>query len=77
MISDDGLPGVLACFFRPMRERTMPELTSDTDLKRVLGEARTSTRTVWQLDNRWLMRMAPDFGREAAGDNEEAADQQS
>jgi 3'-5' exoribonuclease len=40
------------------------------------GEARTSTRKVWQLDNRWLMRMAPDFGREATGDNEEAADQQ-
>lgn len=40
------------------------------------GEARTSTRKVWQLDNRWLMRMAPDFGREAGGENEEAADQQ-
>jgi 3'-5' exoribonuclease len=27
------------------------------------GDARTSVRRVWQLDNRWLMRLAPDFGR--------------
>lgn len=39
------------------------------------GDARTSTRRVWQLDNRWLVRLAPDFGRGEMADNEEAADQ--
>ncbi len=26
-------------------------------------DARISSRKVWQLDNRWLMKLAPDFGR--------------
>lgn len=41
------------------------------------GESRTSTRRVWQLDNRWLVRLAPDFGRGEGGAKEEAADQAS
>ena len=40
------------------------------------GDARTSTKKVWQFDNRWLVRLAPDFGRDEGGGNEEAADQQ-
>lgn len=42
------------------------------------GDARVSARKVWQLDGRWLVRLAPDFGREDGGDdggNDEAADQ--
>lgn len=39
------------------------------------GEARVAARKVWQLDGRWLMRVAPDFGRDAEGNNDEAADQ--
>ncbi|MDZ4257518.1 MAG: HD domain-containing protein [Gemmatimonadales bacterium] len=42
------------------------------------GEARVSSRKVWQLDGRWLVRMAPDFGRaaeEQSSENDEAADQ--
>ncbi len=27
------------------------------------SDARISSRKVWQLDNRWLMKVAPDFGR--------------
>lgn len=40
-------------------------------------DARLSTKKVWQLDGRWLVRLAPDFGRpEGAGaENDEAADQ--
>ncbi len=41
------------------------------------GESRTSARRVWQLDNRWLVRLAPDFGRAEDGGKEEAADQTS
>lgn len=41
------------------------------------GESRTSARRVWQLDNRWLVRLAPDFGRTEGGEKEEAADQTS
>ena len=31
------------------------------------GGARVSTRRVWQADNRWLVRIRPDFGRGADG----------
>jgi 3'-5' exoribonuclease len=41
------------------------------------SDERTSTRKVWQLDNRWLMRLAPTYGRDEDDDEyEEAADQQ-
>ena len=39
------------------------------------GEARVAARRVWQLDNRWLVRLAADFGRAAGGRKDEAADQ--
>lgn len=42
------------------------------------GEARVASRKVWQLDGRWLMRLAPDFGRSEPDQdsaNDEAADQ--
>lgn len=41
------------------------------------GDARLSTKRVWQLDQRWLFRGAADFGREEApgGRKDEAADQ--
>jgi 3'-5' exoribonuclease len=39
------------------------------------GDARLSTRRVWQLDNRWLFRLSADFGRQATAGNDEAADQ--
>lgn len=46
-------------------------------------DARISSRRVWQLDNRWLIRSAPSFGRDDTGadrngtdpSKEEAADQ--
>lgn len=38
------------------------------------GEARVASRRVWQLDNRWLVRLVPDFGRPAPA-KDEAADQ--
>ncbi len=41
-----------------------------------VGDARLSSRRVWQLDNRWLFRLAPDFGRSADDRKDEAADQQ-
>lgn len=41
------------------------------------GDARVSSRRVWQLDNRWLVRLTPDFGREAGDAKDEAADQTS
>jgi len=41
------------------------------------GDARMSSRKLWQLDNRWLFRMAPDFGREDSDTKDEAADQTS
>lgn len=39
------------------------------------GDARLSSRRIWQLDNRWLLRLAPDFGRAPGGEKDEAADQ--
>lgn len=39
------------------------------------GDAVVATRKVWQLDGRWLVRLAPDFGRDADTGNDEAADQ--
>lgn len=39
------------------------------------GDARVSSRKVWQLDGRWLVRLAADFGRGASGGKDEAADQ--
>jgi len=41
------------------------------------GDARLSTKRVWQLDQRWLFRGDADFGREDApgGRKDEAADQ--
>lgn len=39
-------------------------------------DARVSSRRIWQLDNRWLLRIKPDFGRDSTNDrNEKAADQ--
>lgn len=41
------------------------------------GDARVASRRVWQLDNRWLVRLAADFGREPRSGKDEAADQAS
>ncbi len=40
-------------------------------------DARVSAKKVWQLDGRWLVKLAPDFGRPEGenGGNDEAADQ--
>ncbi len=39
-------------------------------------DATISNRRVWQLDNRWLIKSAPDFGRDESGEGKkEAADQ--
>lgn len=39
------------------------------------GESRVSARRVWQLDNRWMFRLAVDFGRDPGAGQDEAADQ--
>jgi 3'-5' exoribonuclease len=39
------------------------------------GDSRVSARKVWQLDGRWLVRLAADFGRGAMPGKDEAADQ--
>jgi len=31
------------------------------------GDARVSSKRVWQLDNRWMVKMPVDFGRDTAG----------
>jgi 3'-5' exoribonuclease len=41
------------------------------------GTARVAARRVWQLDNRWLVRVAADFGRASQRGKDEAADQTS
>ena len=41
------------------------------------GDAHVAARRVWQLDNRWLVRLAADFGRDAMAGKDEAADQTS
>lgn len=41
------------------------------------GDARVAARRVWQLDNRWLVRLEASFGREMSGRKNEAADQAS
>ena len=41
------------------------------------GDARVAARRVWQLDNRWLVRLEASFGRETSGRKNEAADQAS
>lgn len=41
------------------------------------GDTRVSTRRVWQLDNRWMFRLSPDFGRTGGAEKNEAADQAS
>lgn len=41
------------------------------------GDARVASRRVWQLDNRWLVRLAADFGRDPNAGKDEAADQTS
>lgn len=38
---------------------------------------RISTKRIWQLDNRWLMRLPTDFGRGPSGEKNETADQTS
>ena len=39
------------------------------------ADSRVSSRRLWQLDNRWLYRLQPDFGRDTNSGNDEAADQ--
>lgn len=39
------------------------------------SDERISTKRIWQLDNRWLVRIAADFGRSADEGQSEAADQ--
>jgi 3'-5' exoribonuclease len=41
------------------------------------GDSRVSSRRLWQLDNRWMFKLAPDFGRLPGEEKNEAADQSS
>ena len=41
------------------------------------GTSRVSSKKVWQLDGRWLVKLQPDFGRARQGGKDETADQQS